>query len=386
MGTQEQIQPAVLPPAGMSSNFIDPLNMGPNLVACNIVLLVVAVLVVAARIVSRTVLTDWRLGWDDYTMVLALIGTVIFSSFVMTTTHYGLGKHMWDVPMSTYSPHYLWWIMATFAACPASYFFVKISILFFYLRVFQLQARLRYIIYALFFYCFVYYWVAFFTIVGLCNAENRSWNITATMNCFAYGKLTFAIGAMDLVADVLVLAFPVPMVLKLQISRSQKVYLLFVFLAGISASVACAIRLALGVQARGMEDATMAQYRIVTTFCIEHFLALIAGCMPTLGPFFRYLRPSQWRLTTNGHKNLADNPSDGVDSPYRTWARVTRRQFPDHSLLQGSINVSQTFEIHSTCADDVPSPKNSKTGLHVMESSRAVEPEDLEMQAPTPRK
>ena len=123
--------------------------------------------------------------------------------------------------------------MATFAACPASYFFVKISILFFYLRVFQLQARLRYIIYALFFYCFVYYWVAFFTIVGLCNAENRSWDITATMNCFAYGKLTVAIGAMDLVADVLVLAFPVPMVLKLQISRPQKVYLLFVFLAGI---------------------------------------------------------------------------------------------------------------------------------------------------------
>ncbi|KAL8818615.1 MAG: hypothetical protein Q9191_007902 [Dirinaria sp. TL-2023a] len=286
MGTQGQIQPAALPPTGMSSNFVDPLNMGPNLVACNIVLLIIAVLVVAARIVSRTVLTDWRLGWDDYTMLLAFIGTIIFSSFVMTTTHYGLGKHMWDVPMSTYSPHYLWvmhsiphvrmgyeydaniavkWIMATFAACPASYFFVKISILFFYLRVFQLQARLRYIIYALFFYCFVYYWVAFFTIVGLCNAENRSWDITATMNCFAYGKLIFAIGIMDLVADLLVLAFPVPMVLKLQISRSQKVYLLFVFLAGISASIACAVRIALGMKARGTEDATMAQYSIVTT-------------------------------------------------------------------------------------------------------------------------
>ena len=79
------------------------------------------------------------------------------------------------------------WIMATFAACPASYFFVKTSILLFYLRVFQLQAKLRYIIY----------------------------------------------GRMDLVADLLVLAFPVPIVLKLQISRSQKVYLLFVFLAGI---------------------------------------------------------------------------------------------------------------------------------------------------------
>ena len=125
------------------------------------------------------------------------------------------------------------WIMATFAACPASYFFVKTSILLFYLRVFQLQAKLRYIIYALFAYCIIYYWVAFFAIVGLCNVANRSWDITATMNCFAYGNLMLAIGSMDLVADVLVLAFPVPIVLKLQISRSQKVYLLFVFLAGI---------------------------------------------------------------------------------------------------------------------------------------------------------
>lgn len=124
--------------------------------------------------------------------------------------------------------------MAIFAACPASYYFVKISILLFYLRVFQLQPRLRYVIYMLMAYCTIYYWVAFSTIVGLCNARNETWDITATMNCFAYGKLTFAIGGMDLVADVLVLAFPVPMVLKLQISWPKRIYLLFVFLAGIA--------------------------------------------------------------------------------------------------------------------------------------------------------
>jgi len=212
-------------------------------------------------------LTDWKLGWDDYMIVLFLIGTAIFTSFVITTTHYGLGRHIWDVPLSTYSPDYLWWIMATFAACPASYYFVKLSILFFYLRVFHLRAKLRYIIYALFAYCTIYYWVAFFSIVGLCNMKNRTWDMTVSMNCFAYGELTFAIGGLDVVADAFILAFPVPMVLKLRISWSQRIYLLFVFLAGvlrvlhmlerknrayadlyIRASVACAIRVAFGVQ------------------------------------------------------------------------------------------------------------------------------------------
>lgn len=53
------------PPPGVHSNFIDPINRAPNLIACNVILLVVSTLVVGARIVSRTLLTDWRLGWDD---------------------------------------------------------------------------------------------------------------------------------------------------------------------------------------------------------------------------------------------------------------------------------------------------------------------------------
>ena len=123
--------------------------------------------------------------------------------------------------------------MASFAACPASYYFIKLSILFFYLRVFELQAKLRYIIYALFTYCTIYYWIAFFSVIGFCNIKNKTWNISVSMNCFANGKLVSAIGGLDLVADVLILAFPIPMVMKLHISWTQRIYLLSVFLCGI---------------------------------------------------------------------------------------------------------------------------------------------------------
>lgn len=66
----DEILPAGSPPVGMSSNFIDPINRAPNLIACNIVLLVFSVLIVVARILSRTILTDWRLGWDDCALPL----------------------------------------------------------------------------------------------------------------------------------------------------------------------------------------------------------------------------------------------------------------------------------------------------------------------------
>ena len=55
------------PPPGVNSNFNDPIDRAPNLIACNVILLVVSTLIVGARVVSRTLLTDWRLGWDDCT-------------------------------------------------------------------------------------------------------------------------------------------------------------------------------------------------------------------------------------------------------------------------------------------------------------------------------
>lgn len=62
------VLPAGPPPAaGVYPNFIDPWNRAPSLIACNVILLVVSTLVVGARLISRTLLTDWRLGWDDCT-------------------------------------------------------------------------------------------------------------------------------------------------------------------------------------------------------------------------------------------------------------------------------------------------------------------------------
>ncbi|KAL8926582.1 MAG: hypothetical protein Q9208_002909 [Pyrenodesmia sp. 3 TL-2023] len=66
-------------------------------------------------------------------------------------------------------------------------------------------------------------------------------------------------------------------------------------------------------------------------FCIEHYLALIAACMPTLGPFFRFLRPSRLKQVVNGHKPLRDD----VGGP---WSRPGTL---DHSLMYGSVLRSE---------------------------------------------
>lgn len=74
--------------------------------------------------------------------------------------------------------------------------------------------------------------------------------------------------------------------------------------------------------------------------CIEHYLALIAACMPTLGPLFRYLRPGAWRSRI-GQPTAENGPSDEAEEAglRRGWPQHTHKYSPDSSLLHGSIDI-----------------------------------------------
>ena len=62
--------------------------------------------------------------------------------------------------------------------------------------------------------------------------------------------------------------------------------------------------------------------------CIEHYFALIAACMPTLGPFFKWLRPNHWKHVAIGPKSLR---YDG--DPERVWPHPNKTT-SDDTLLE----------------------------------------------------
>ena len=99
----------------------------------------------------------------------------------------------------------------------------------------------------------------------------------------------------------------------------------------------------------------VARYRSKSTLltilnsCIEHYFALIAACMPTLGPFFRWLRPSHWK-----HENLEGHAHHDAEAFQRAWPKP-HKTFTDASLMDGSINIfaplknknNPVYEMHS---------------------------------------
>ena len=67
--------------------------------------------------------------------------------------------------------------------------------------------------------------------------------------------------------------------------------------------------------------------------------------MPTLGPFFRYLRPSQWRHMADEHKDLSDNQGHARLALNPGWRpRIYKTSPPDSSIMNNSLKASQTAE------------------------------------------
>ena len=128
------------------------------------------------------------------------------------------------------------------------------------------------------------------------------------------------------------------------------------------ASIACAIRVALAVQSRGSKDATYAQYRVVTLLCviplppsylaqallpnppssscIEHYFALIAACMPTLGPFFKWLRPNHWKHVAIEPKSSGNSQYRGAEAFERGLPRPNKGAWND-TLLESSVEMPE---------------------------------------------
>lgn len=154
-----------------------------------------------------------------------------------------------------------------------------------------------------------------------------------------------------------------------------------------SASIACVIRLAFAVHYRGTTDATMAQYHIVILFCIEHYFSLIAGCMPTLGPFFRYLHPSHWRRESQ--QNYRDD-NGNFGTSHRYWPRKNVKSSPDATLMQSCGKASQISQVSQSMDKDDPfgsigpheihefQRSDSKADLQAIDKYPSSKVEDLE--------
>ncbi|OQD79502.1 hypothetical protein PENANT_c049G00090 [Penicillium antarcticum] len=97
------ITPAMPPPAGQTSNFVDPPYIGTKFLVVNCVFLPLAAVALFVRTWTRLFIVR-SFGSDDYLMIIALLLSCVLTAVTLEMLNWGLGKHMWDVPIQYVSP------------------------------------------------------------------------------------------------------------------------------------------------------------------------------------------------------------------------------------------------------------------------------------------
>jgi hypothetical protein len=109
----------------------------------------------------------------------------------------------------------------------------KLSILIFYVRVFHVKERFRWLCYAMMATTVIYCIIFFFIIAFDCEDEYYTWHFSFTAKCIEITTVTVAIGAVNIATDLIIMVMPLPLIWQLHLGKSQKLGLLAVFGTGL---------------------------------------------------------------------------------------------------------------------------------------------------------
>lgn len=200
----------------------------------NIVLGTVSAVCVVMRLVYKTLFSVAEVGWDDYLILGTLIAGI--PSTILSdrgTIANGMGRDIWTLPFDTIITFIRW-----FYILEILYFNVlallKLSLLFFYLRIFP-GKNIRRLIWATIAFD-VAYGLSFVTVaIFQCKPISYYWNRfdgQHTGKCINMNALAWANAAISIALDFWMLALPLSQVFSLKMKWKKKLSVALMFCVG----------------------------------------------------------------------------------------------------------------------------------------------------------
>ncbi|KAL8640208.1 MAG: hypothetical protein Q9228_002841 [Teloschistes exilis] len=273
------------------------LNSGPGLIASTTVLVAVSAVVVALRVATRWWVVK-NIGWDDITIVLAIVGiklqlgTIIGAALDFVEVHFGFGRPSWyltDHQIREFLKYtYGEWIQ-TFA----SLMWTKISICLFLMRIPVSKAYIRplqagIVILVVSNVVLTLLWIL------QCSPIAAAWDLDLKKDskCFSKGQLQRIIIAQAIISvtsDFAFAAFPILILRKLQMRLRTKIGLSMLMGLGVITGACCIVRTVLNYQSIP-KDFTYGGIDNWYWRLFEVQLGIIAACIPALRPGYTWTR------------------------------------------------------------------------------------------------
>ncbi|KAI0860558.1 hypothetical protein F4860DRAFT_478841 [Xylaria cubensis] len=309
-----------------------------GLVVTSAICSALATVFVGLRIWSKRLLHGkFRLEINDLFCVAALIFFYGTETVIAVATLYGLGRHVVFIKDTR-----LVFILALASEnfYPLVLTFLKLSVLSLYRQLFKSKVWFYRITWA------VSFAVAFQNAVVIlvfnlqCIPISAGWDPTIKGTCINVGLFALFFDLSNIVFDFVILAMPVPLVLKLQVSRQKKRMLIATFATGGSACVISIIQLKYISKLSSTSDSTWNNAPVAIVVSIECMIGFLAVCIVTYRPLYRYLFTGTGlaRVTPIGYRTL-------MEEPYRAHISAGERPSSKNLINQSCRGITATNEI-----------------------------------------
>ncbi|KAI1476337.1 hypothetical protein F4774DRAFT_412971 [Daldinia eschscholtzii] len=267
---------------------------GPVVVAVSAFFIAISTATIVLRFLARLA-RRMKLGLDDWLSFGGLIFVVLYCTTCIISVPYGMGRHIWAADRTQ-----AWKIIQVGLYNAFVYIFVhwfiKMSILAFYTRVFTLNVRwFKSAVYIIILYTTGWAIGAFFATLFQCSPPALFWeqynpalNPRPKGSCHVHNaSLVISSSALNTAGDIMVFALPIAILFRLQLKRTQKVGLVLLFATGALAIIAGIIRLKSSLSAVALNaDVTWVTANIYLWTAVETAVGLLCGSLPVIGPLF----------------------------------------------------------------------------------------------------
>ncbi|KAI0909944.1 hypothetical protein F4823DRAFT_592131 [Ustulina deusta] len=285
-------------PPGVVPNFVSPPNDDNQIIIVHTIFLIITTLSVVMRIYTQLQISSLRLGVSDYLCVISYAGVVAFSGVLFKSMSWGLGRHIWDVPLEWLENALKWETIASWIYFVTATY-IKLGFLFFYRRIFSPDATAKVLVNGGIVVSSLVGLGLFIGIVFFCLPIGKAWNNALSGHCANPVVLAWLSGAWNALVDIYVLILPIPFIWKLNMAPKRKRRLIAVFGVGIFACVASLVRLGKTPILQSSCDATYNLSQVSLWATLEINVGLTCSCLLVLPAFLCYHLPASAKSSTN---------------------------------------------------------------------------------------
>ncbi|KAH8669062.1 CFEM domain-containing protein [Xylariales sp. PMI_506] len=308
---------------------------------------------------SHKLMARMELGLDDWFIILTLLSGLPSTVMVVRgTTANGLGRDIWTIPFDNITSFGYWlYIMAVLYFLQVT--LLKMSMLFFYLRIFPTPMVRKLL------WCTIGFSVVFgltFVFIGVfqCNPISyvwTEWDGEHTGTCLDFNAAIWANAGISIAVDLWMIVIPLSQLHKLNLHWKKKVGVGLMFVVGAFVTVVSIFRLRSLVTFANSQNPTWDDLDGSLWSTLEINVGIICACMPSLRlilvRFFPILGGGSNGTRKYAYGGSGNNLSNHLWDRGQSLGTASRGEGPARNPSVKAIHYQKSYTVQYGDSDEV---------------------------------